>query len=135
MYDSRQENRNAKLKDMALHNGGHGMVIKLESAMETPHNMSNEDHAIQDIHHILSAYYKVTRKTFVDSICKQAVLYHLLTCDDSPLALFSPVYISRLPADTLQGIAGEASAAKQSRTRLSKEIASLAGAIKHLAGS
>lgn len=110
------------------------MVIKLERAMESPHNMSNETHTVSDIHHILCAYYKVTRKTFVDNVCKQAIVHCLLTSEKSPLALFSPVYISRLPADVLQGVAGEARTVKDSRTRLSKEVSSLTEAIRHLMG-
>lgn len=132
---SRQENRNAKLRNMAFHNGSHGMVIKLERAMEVPHSMSNENHTIQDIHDILCAYYKVTRKTFVDSVCKQAIIYCLLTGENSPLALFTPVYVSRLSADALQETAGETPVAKLSRARLSKEVASPSVAIKHLGSS
>lgn len=108
------------------------MVIRLEHAKDTSHNMSNEEYAVQDIHHILCAYYKVSRKTFVDSVCKQAIIHCLLTCEDSPLALFSPVYISRLSADDLQEVAGEASTVKHSRARLHKEVASLTEAMKNL---
>ncbi|KAI7225764.1 dynamin GTPase [Hortaea werneckii] len=105
----RQDNHNSKLKSMAFHNGSHGMVVRLERAMKTLHNMVNEEYAIEDIHHILCAYYNVRRKAFVDSICKQATVYCLLTCEDSLLALLSPVYISRLSVDVLQQLAGEVS--------------------------
>ena len=90
--------------------------------------MSNEQHVVQDIHDILQSYYKVCRKTFVDSVCKQAVVHYLLDCDESPLALFSPVFVSQLSADMLEEIAGGAPALKMSRARLSKEAASLAKA-------
>jgi hypothetical protein len=36
--------------------------------------MSNEQHAVQDIHDILKSYYKVCRKTFVYNICTQSVI-------------------------------------------------------------
>lgn len=107
---SRHDNFDARLKSTAFHNGSHGMVVRLDHAMETSRNMSNEEFVVQNIYHILYAYYKVSRKTFVDSVCKQAAMHCLLTCEESPLALFSPVFVSQLSVDVLEEIAAEASA-------------------------
>lgn len=95
--------------------------------------MSNEEHTILEIHDILKAYYKVSRKTFVDNVCKQATLYLLLHPDNGPLALFSPLFVSQLSPLQLEEIAGEAPAQKGLRTQLTREITSLTEAMKILA--
>jgi hypothetical protein len=94
--------------------------------------MSNEEHVVQDTHDILKSYYKVSRKTYVDSVCRQAVIYYLLECSESPPALFSPVFVGQLSADALEEIAGKAPALKRARERLAKEVASLNEAVKIL---
>jgi hypothetical protein len=109
------------------------MVVRLEHASQPARSMSNEAHVVQDIHDILKSYYKVCRKSFVDSVCRQSVIHNLLECEDSPLALFSPMYISQLSVEALEEIAGEAPGLKRSRTQLVKEVASLAKAVKILA--
>jgi hypothetical protein len=97
--------------------------------------MSNDEHVIQEIHDILQAYYKVSRKTFVDSVCKQAAMFYLLRSPDGPLALFSPGFVIQLSTSALEEIAGEEPALKRSRAQLTKEIGSLAQAVKILARS
>jgi hypothetical protein len=109
------------------------MVVRLEHASQPVRSMSNEQHVVQDIHDILKSYYKVCRKTFVDSVCRQSVIHYLSECDEGPLALFSPMFVSQLSADALEEIAGEAPGLKRSRAQLTKEVASLAEAVKILA--
>lgn len=106
------------------------MVVRLEHASQPVRSMSNEQHIVQDIHDILKSYYKVCRKTFVDNVCKQSVIHYLLECDESPLAFFSPTFVSQLPAEALEEIAGEAPGLKRSRAQLTKEVASLAKAVR-----
>ncbi|KAM3425678.1 hypothetical protein BST61_g7618 [Cercospora zeina] len=129
----RQEKAAAHVKGKAFHNGSHGMVVRLEHASQPVRSMSNEQHAVQEIHDILKSYYKVCRKTFVDSVCRQAVVYYLLECNESPLALFSPLFVSQLSSEALEDIAGEAPALKRSRAQLTKEVASLTQAVRILA--
>jgi len=109
------------------------MVVRLEQATQSTRSMSNEEYVVQDIHDILQSYYKVSRKTFVDNVCKQAVVHHLLQCEDNPLALFSPVFVSQLSSVELEELAGEAPRSKRSRIALTKEMKSLGAAIKILA--
>ena len=109
------------------------MVIRLEHASQPVRSMSNEQHVVQDIHDILKSYYKVCRKTFVDSVCRQSVIHYLLECEEGQLALFSPVFVSQLSADALEEIAGEAPGLKRSRAQMTKEVASLLKAVKILA--
>ena len=95
--------------------------------------MSNENFVVQDIHDILQSFYKVSRKTFVDNVCKQAAMHYLLQCEESPLALFSPIFVSRLSPSDLEELAGEAPGLKRSRAQLTKEMTSLVAAMKILA--
>jgi hypothetical protein len=103
------------IKKNAFHNGSHGMIVRLEHASQPVRSMSNEQHAVQDIHDILKSYHKVCRKTFVDNVCRQSVICYLLECDSCPLALFSPMFVSQLSASALKEIAGEAPGLKQAR--------------------
>jgi hypothetical protein len=109
------------------------MVVRLEHASQPVRSMSNEQHAVQDIHDILKSYHKVCRKTFFDNVCRQLVICYLPECDDCPLALFSPMFVSQPSASALKEIAGEAPGLKQARAQLTKEVASLAHAVKILA--
>lgn len=95
--------------------------------------MSNDEHIIHEVHDILKAYYKVTRKTFVDNVCKQATSHFLLQSDDGPLALFCPVLVANLTPTELEEIAGEAPEVRRQRALLVKEIASLSEAVRILA--
>lgn len=110
-----------------------GRVVPLDSVKKV-YSMSNEVHIIQEIHDILQSYYKVNRKTFVDSICKQVCGHFLLTGpDESPLNLFSPIFVSLLSVEELEAIAGESPSLKRTRAQLRKEIGSLTEAKKVLA--
>jgi hypothetical protein len=75
------------------------MVVRLEHASQPVRSGSNEQHVVQDIHHILKSYYKVCRKIFVDSICRRSVIHYLLESVECPLALFSLMFVSQLSAD------------------------------------
>ncbi|CAK1356816.1 unnamed protein product [Cercospora beticola] len=130
---SRQENATGRVEEKAIETYDHGKVVQLEHALQPLRSMSNEQHIVEDIHDILKSYYKVCRKTFVDNVCRQSVIHYLLESDLSPLALFSPLYVSQLSADVLESIAGEDQALKRDRARLTKEEASLAEAVKVLA--
>ena len=108
------------------------MVVRLEHALQTVRSISNEQHVVQEIYDILKSYYKVCLKTFVESICRQSVIYYLLECNEGPLALFSPIFVSQLSAEALEEIAGKAPVLKRTRAQLTKEIASLAKAVRIL---
>ena len=95
--------------------------------------MSNDEHIIQDIHDILESYYKVSRETFVDNICKQTANHYLLHCEKSPLALFSPDYVGKLSVLELEEIAGEAPGLEISRPQFNQEASNLTEAMKILA--
>ncbi len=87
--------------------------------------MSNMDHTVHDIHCILKACYKVARKRFVDTVCMQGTDHHLLSGDDSPLRIFSPLFITSLTHEQLESIAGEDQSATHLRKTLQAEIKAL----------
>jgi hypothetical protein len=130
-FSSRQGTNTTHAKRNAFHNGSHGMVVLLEHVMQSTRSMSNDEHVVQEIHDILQSYYKVSRKSFVDSVCKQSAMHYLLG-EDGPLALFSPIFVSQLSESALDEIAGEPQAMKRTRAQLTKEIGSLSKAMKIL---
>jgi len=110
-------------------------VVRLEHATPSARPMSNDYFVVQDIHDILQSYYKVSRKTFVDSVCRQAAIHYLLQCDESPLTLFSPAFVSQLSPMELDELVGEEPGLKRARIQLNKDKKSLMEAMKILASS
>ncbi|KAK4505474.1 hypothetical protein PRZ48_003437 [Zasmidium cellare] len=131
LQKSRQEKVLSQLQNNSFDLSNYGKVVQIETAMKT-HSMSNEEHTVQDIHDILESYYRVSRKTFVDNVGRQAAIHYLLNADKGPLGLFSPLFVSQLSPDQLEEIAGEAPADKRKRAQLTKDIASLKEAMKIL---
>lgn len=135
--DELQKSRRAKLvasmKAKKVTSNTYGQVVRLEDIKTQVNNMSNDEYAVLDIHDILKSYYKVSRKTFVDNVCNQAASYSLLHCEDSPIALFSPIWVSQLSSMELEEIAGEAPIVRRSRIQVTKEVESLREAMKILA--
>lgn len=111
----------AAMEGKSINDCKYGTVVPLNLIMEN-HPMSNIDHTVQDIHDILSSYYKVARKRFVDNVCLQATGYHLVHGPNTPLKLFSPEFVSDLSDEQLEEIAGEDLALKRKRAQLKKEI-------------
>ena len=109
----------------------HGTVVRLEDMMQN-HPQSNIEHIVQDLHDILFSYYKVARKRFVDSVCMQAADHHLISGDETPLALFSPAFVSCLNMEQLELVAGEDQRTRRRRAQLKRDIASLDEAKKIL---
>jgi hypothetical protein len=102
-----------------------------------PNLVVNKDNAQQvreDILDILTSYYKVSRKRFVDVICRQVISHFLLEGDGSPLKIFSPELFLGLDDDQLEMIAGEDVETKHQRSMLESEIKNLEAAMKVLRG-
>lgn len=123
-FDSRQARMVDAMKKVAFHDNKHGTIVRIGDVKHT-HSMSNTDHVVQDIHDILSSYYKVARKRFVDNVIKQATDHFLVNGPQTPLKLFSSIFVSKLSPEELEHIAGEAPRMKRERARVTKEIASL----------
>ncbi|KAI1210817.1 P-loop containing nucleoside triphosphate hydrolase protein [Annulohypoxylon truncatum] len=98
-------------------------------------NMANSDHVRKYIHDILSSYYKVSRKRFVDVVCQQAVNHYLLRGKGSPLTIFSTQMVLDLNEDQLDMIAAEDAPVKLHREKLGRDIQNFEDALKVLRGS
>ncbi|KAJ6040681.1 uncharacterized protein N7446_004002 [Penicillium canescens] len=101
-----------------------GKVVRVDD-LKHQQNMSNAEHAVQDLQDILESYYKVARKRFVDSVCMQATGYYLTQGPITPMGLLSPSLVSSLSREQLDEIAGEEATVKRKREQLHKEIADL----------
>ncbi|KKZ63827.1 hypothetical protein EMCG_01932 [[Emmonsia] crescens] len=98
--------KNAAMKKRAISDHKYGTVIRLKDIVH--HNpMSSVERTIQDLHDILKSYYKVARKRFVDNVCMQAAVYHLVMGPQTPLKQFSPAFVQGLSPEQLKEIAGE----------------------------
>ena len=98
--------------------------IRLEDIMSSgpKHGFDN---TVDGIYCILRAYYRTARTRYIDSVCTQGVDHHLLNGSDSPLRIFSPLFVASLTPEELEGIAGEARSSKEKRQSLNKEIEAL----------
>lgn len=128
---SRQKRMQTRMSQMSINDCQHGTVVRIEDMMRN-HPMSNIDHDVQDLHDILSSYYKVARKRFADNVCMQAADHYLVNGLETPLALFSPTFVSSLTHEQLETIAGEDQGTKRTRARLKRDISSLEDAKKIL---
>jgi len=85
----------------------------------------NLEHAVEDMHAVLEAYYKVAMKRFIDTVVAQGTDYFLLTGEDSPIKILTPLFISSMKAEQLEEIAGEDLISKRERQELNEEIQAL----------
>lgn len=84
---------------------------------------SNVVQNVSDIHDILSAYYYVARKRFVDNVALHVVERHFLSCDEGgPARCFSPQWVGGLSVDELEMIAGEDKAVSNRRALLQDKL-------------
>ncbi|KAB2569166.1 Interferon-induced GTP-binding protein Mx2 [Lasiodiplodia theobromae] len=95
--------------------------VRVDDLVQTSTAMSNKDHAVQDLHDILKAYYKVARKRIVDNIVSQGGRYWLIIGPDTPLKLFNPTFVSQMSMEQLQEVAGEDALTRRRRAQLLRE--------------
>ena len=108
------------------------LIVDLDSVRTTTENKSNAEYVKGEIHDILSSYYKVARKRFVDNVYQQAVDHHLLTGPMSPLTVFSQEWVIMLEAEQLEAMAGESPITKERRAVLTRKIQELEAAMQIL---
>jgi hypothetical protein len=104
------------------------------SGMISALSQGNMEHAVDDIHTVLNAYYKVVMKRFIDTVVAQGADYYLLTSDESPLKILTPLFISSMTPEQLDEIAGEDLITKRERQELKEEIHALEQGRKLLRG-
>lgn len=100
----------------------HVSTTSLRSLVRYKDNMQQ---VREDILDVLTSYYEVSRKRFVDMICRQAVGRFLLEGEESPLRVFSPEMVFGLGVEQLEFVAGEDAGTRERRAMLEPEIRSL----------
>ncbi|KAH9882663.1 hypothetical protein J1614_000899 [Plenodomus biglobosus] len=109
----RQERVVARLEATGFYDGcGFDMNKVLKSV-----HLSNEDQAVNDIHDILKAYYKVALKRFTDNVVLQVTERYFLG-PGGPVKALSPEMIGDLGDDVLMEVAGENFATSSARNEL-----------------
>lgn len=108
-------------------------VIRVDNLVDIA-SKSNFEHAVEDMHAILQAYYKVAMKRFIDTVVAQGTDYFLLTGENSPIKILTPLFISSMTAEQLEEIAGEDLISKRERQELNEEIQALEQGRKLLRG-
>ncbi|GBF62890.1 hypothetical protein TMEN_5481 [Trichophyton mentagrophytes] len=104
--------------------GENEQAVRVRDLIQTDRT-NNTDRVIRELNDILSSYYEVARRRFVDNVLLQAAHHLLVTGPDTPLRLLSPSYILNLSEDQLENIAGEDPSTVRKRGSLRKEIEGL----------
>ena len=135
LQKARIERLEKALKGAALHKWDDGDVrISMSSVPDLMTNKNNAEQVKKDIHDILKSYYQVSRKRFVDIVCRIAVEHFLLDGKDSPLKVLTPELIATMSDTQLDMIAGEDVTTKRERVRLGSDIEGLEAAMRVLRG-
>ncbi len=131
--DSLQKARSERLAQ-AIGDGGNDNMISVSAVSSLVIDKSNADQVKEDIHDTLKSYYKVSRKRFVDAVCRQAIEHFLLDGSGSPMKVLNPELIATMTDSQLDMIAGEDVTTRRERERLGSEIQGLKAAMKVLRG-
>ena len=122
----------ARYERVEEHTGINNLIIDLNAVEVAFQNKSNAEHAKQEVHDILQAYYKVARKRIVDNIYQQVIDYLLLTGPSSPLAVFNEQWVLELEPKKLVAIAGESRLTANKRDSVKRRIDDLNEALEIL---
>jgi septum formation topological specificity factor MinE len=129
----KRQHRLKKLTEAASYTTAKGTeLITVASVRDMVVNKENAQQIREDILDVLTSYYKVSRKRFVDNICNQVIGHFLLEGDKSPLKIFSSELVMGLDRDQLELIAGEDAETKNRRSMLESGIKNLEAAMKIL---
>ncbi|SPJ79438.1 related to RBTMx2 protein [Fusarium torulosum] len=107
-------------------------MVNLADIAKAAEGKSNVEQLQEEIHDILHAYYRLALVRFVDNVFQLAVDYNLLHGPHSPLRVFTQEWVINLESGELGKIAGEAKSTKRHRSKLTKKIEDLSGAVKIL---
>ncbi|KAL4733846.1 P-loop containing nucleoside triphosphate hydrolase protein [Aspergillus similis] len=100
----RDERVRTRLKQISIHENAL-VQFNLADVMKKVH-LSNEDQAVNDIHDILKAYYKVALKRFADNVVIQIVERYILG-QDGPFGALCSDMVNDMEEGELLEIAGE----------------------------
>jgi hypothetical protein len=111
------------------------IILKPSQLQNITTNKGNAAQVSEQMHDLLLSYYEIARQRFVDVIYQQAVNYHLLFGEKSPLKIFNTEMVLGLNEEQLDMIAAEDAPVKQHREKLVRDIGNLEAALKVLKGS
>ncbi|KAI0399376.1 P-loop containing nucleoside triphosphate hydrolase protein [Xylaria palmicola] len=123
-----------KLGMRSTHDEKTGFFLQPSQLKNLAINKANATFVSEHMHNVLSSYYKVSIKRFVDVVCQQTVNYYLLSGKRSPLKIFNTDMVLNLNEEQLDMIAGEDALVKHRREKLNLEIGRLEEALKVLKG-
>jgi len=107
-------------------------VVPLASLNDLVVDRENAQQVREDMLDVLTSYYKVSRKRFVDNICTQVVGHFLLDGEASPLRVFSSELVMGMDGGLLEMVAGEEAETRVKRGALEAEVKNLEAAVKVL---
>jgi hypothetical protein len=113
----REERTFQRLKAKGFRDGSY---LSLKQVVGAVH-LSNEDQAVEIIHDVPKAYYKVARKRFTDNVILQVAERHLLGAH-GPVRTLSPEFIMNLEDSELEHIAGESYVTSSKRNDLASKV-------------
>ncbi|OBT73171.1 hypothetical protein VF21_07938 [Pseudogymnoascus sp. 05NY08] len=119
MADERSERVLNRLKEVGLEDGQY-QTIDLAAITRAAH-LSNEDQAVNDIHDILKAYYKVALKRYIDNVVLQ-VIERIYLGSNGLVRAISPEYVGTLSDTELADIAAESYATSSTRTEIGYKL-------------
>jgi hypothetical protein len=135
LQKARIERLKKAIKGVAINEWSDGDVrLNMSAVPDLMTNKSNAEQVKKDIHDILKSYYQVSRKRFVDIVCRMAVEHFLLDGGGSPLKVLTPELIATMSDTQLDMIACEDATTKRERERLGSEIEGLEAAMRVLRG-
>ncbi|KAI9812239.1 MAG: hypothetical protein M1832_000471 [Thelocarpon impressellum] len=123
----RQDRVLARLKGLGLQDGQQ-QHINLDTLVGAA-NLSNEDQAVNDIHDILKAYYKVALKRFTDNVVTQ-VVERCFVGADGPVKILCPEFIGGITEAELAKLAAESYSSSRARTDIRHRSDRLSEALK-----
>ncbi|KFZ24697.1 hypothetical protein V502_00824 [Pseudogymnoascus sp. VKM F-4520 (FW-2644)] len=116
---TREERVLNRLKKVGLEDGQY-QTIDLAAITQAAH-LSNEDQAVNDIHDILKAYYKVALKRYMDNVVLQ-VVERIYLGSNGPVRAISPEYVGTLSDTELADIAAESYATSSTRAEIGYKL-------------
>ncbi|KFY29107.1 hypothetical protein V491_00184 [Pseudogymnoascus sp. VKM F-3775] len=119
LVKAREERVLSRLKKLGLEDGER-QTIDLASITRAAH-LSNEDQAVNDIHDILKAYYKVALKRYMDNVVLQ-VVERIYLGSNGPVRAIGPEYVGTLSDTDLADIAAESYATSSTRTEIGHKL-------------
>ncbi|KAI9759619.1 MAG: hypothetical protein M4579_002187 [Chaenotheca gracillima] len=118
----------ARMKSVGLTENSQPLQAEFHKMVKNLH-LSNEDQAVNDIHDILKAYYKVAMKRFMDNVVLQTTERHILGAT-GPVKVFAPEFVGGFSETELADLAAENYTTSRARTDIDSRVDRLQKALE-----